>query len=300
MTKCQRKAIVAQIFCLLLLVGLTLQIMILPHAVSYAPSIGHQTRYDYGFISSQTNKTAADILYWTDETVANGNYTLKWHQYVNLTISVINLVSFFNNIQVVYNISADIHSNHVTICNSSWNLEKTLNSSVLTPVPTGIDSGTYYYLANEGVPGFFLNEDTLVSLTTGTNITVGSAIWNSISATTFIIGGSDEPCYQLYNLSITATERLETTYQIDQDVGIYYFANDTRTLNTGGVAQTLSYYYLILDTTVSLTAPPSPFLFIVLVIIAIIILVVVVLFVGCAIRRRWQRMRLPLIPEDGY
>jgi len=296
--KLHRRAILTQIFCLFLLLGSTLQIMVLPHAISYIPSIGHQTRYDYGFISSQTNKTAANILFWTGETVANGNYTLKWRQYVNLSITVINLVSFFNAVQVAYNISAEIHSNHVTISNSSWNLEKTLNSSVPTPVPTGIDSGIYYYLANEGVPGFFLNEDTLASLTTGTNITVSSAIWNSITASTFTIGGSDEPCYQLYNLSITATERLETTYQIDQDVGIYYFANDTRTLITGGVIQTLSYYFLILDTTVLLTAPPSPLLLIVVIIIAIIILIVVVLFVGCYIRRHWQRMRLLPLPED--
>lgn len=294
----QRSFVQTLFFCLLLLLGSTLPIIPPPRVIGYSPGVGHQTQYDYGFISIQSNRTAADILYWTGETVTNGNYTLKWHQYVNLSITVINLVFIVNAFQAFYDISVDIHSNHATISNSSWNQEKTLNGSVPTPVPTGIDSSIIDYPAHEGLLGFFLSEDTLVKITTGTNVTIGDTLWNSITVSTFNLKGNDEICYQLHNLSITATERLETTYKIEQDVGIYFTANDTRTLTTGGVIQTVSYYYSILDTSIPLIAPPNPLLILIVVIIVAIILVIVAILIGRILWRRLRRVELPPLPEE--
>ena len=73
---------------------------------------------------------------------------------------------------------------------------------------------------------------------------------------------------------------------IDQDVGIYYFANETTSLTAGSTAQSLSYYYRVLATTVSLV-PAADSLLLLVAMVAVVFTVGVILIL--IIRYIWLR-----------
>jgi hypothetical protein len=251
---------------------------------AYYPSIGDKTEYNYGFISIQPNQTAANVDFWTGLELPDSNYTMHWHQFVNLTIRVTNIAQIGLNILSSYNISVNIHSNQVTLSNNSWQTTIILNNSVSTPVPTGMTNQTFFIDVTEGYPGFFLGDTTLSQITPGSNVNIGTSRWHTISFSSFTLGGVDHICYQLFNTSVTSTELLETTFVIDQDIGVYFQANETRTLSVGSIQQVLTYYYHVRTTNISLIPPPNPLLLLLIIGIVVVVLIIVLVVI---IRAYW-------------
>ncbi|MHA2427758.1 MAG: hypothetical protein ACXADB_07020 [Candidatus Hermodarchaeia archaeon] len=252
------------------------------------PSVGDQTRYDYGFISILFNQSATEIQYWTSQSLTDSNYTLHWHQYVNLSIRISHLVPIGLGIQAYYNFSVNIFSNIVRISNSTWHTTITLNGTVPAPAPTGISSGLVDCLTSHGLPGFFLDGETLSTISTGSNVIIGSSLWHTVTYTSFQIESTEQFCYQLLNSSTTTNQQINTTYVIDQDVGIYFMANETSTFVVDSLATYLIYYYHVLATDTSLIPPPNPLPIYIIAAVTIIILVVVVVLL---IRTLWLRRR---------
>jgi hypothetical protein len=274
------------IIALLLAIGWNAYILHGSLASAYTPLVGDQTRYDYGFINVLSNQTAADIQYWTDTALIEGNYTMNWHQYVNLSIRVSHLIPSGPIIQAYYNFSVNIHSNIVTIFNSTWQTTITLNGSVATPAPTGVSSGLVDYSANQGLPGFFLDDGTLSTISIGSNVMIGGSFWQTVSQITFTLSDSEQLCFHLFNSSTGANQQVDTEYIIDQDTGIYYKANETTVVSIDSVTTTLTYYYQVLTTTVALIPPPSPLPIFILAAIVSIILIALILLLT---RTLWLR-----------
>jgi hypothetical protein len=274
------------IIALLLAIGWNAYILHGSLASAYTPLVGDQTRYDYGFINVLSNQTAADIQYWTDTALIEGNYTMNWHQYVNLSIRVSHLIPSGPIIQAYYNFSVNIHSNIVTIFNSTWQTTITLNGSVATPAPTGVSSGLVDYSANQGLPGFFLDDGTLSTISIGSNVMIGGSFWQTVSQITFTLSDSEQLCFHLFNSSTGANQQVDTEYIIDQDTGIYYKANETSVVSIDSVTTTLTYYYQVLTTTVALIPPPSPLPIFILAAIVSIILIALILLLT---RTLWLR-----------
>jgi len=257
-----------------------------PRVVAYTPSIGNLTEYDYGFVSIQPNLTATQIYHWTGLNLSVGNYTLHWQQYVNLTISVLNIAQVGPVLEALYNFSVSIFSNVATVSNSSWQTIESLGGLVSAPAPTSVTDGLQAYPITDGVSGFFLDDATLATFTTGTDVIVGNGRWQAIDHTTFTFQGSEQLCYQLFNSTSTPEELQETTFVIDRDVGIYYQANDTRILSVDPVQQSLTYYYEVLATNIPLEPIPSPLPILIIIGIAVVVLVIIVILF---IRMRYLR-----------
>jgi hypothetical protein len=255
---------------------------------AYIPTINEQTNYDYGFISQLHNQTAADIAYWTTLSLAESNYTMNWHQVTNLSIRVSHLIPSGPNIQAFYNFSVTIFSNIVVISNSTWETTITLNGLVPAPAPTGVSSGLVEYPTSQGLPGFFLDDNTLSTITIGSNQIIGGSLWQSVTHTTVIASGSEQLCYQLFNSTSTSNQIIDTTYVIDHDVGIYYQANETTVVTIDSIATSLTYYYEVLNTTVALVPAPSPWPIIIVAVIAAVILIVVIILL---VRALWLRRK---------
>lgn len=255
---------------------------------AYVPSIGDQTRYEYGFISILFNQSATEIQYWTSQPLTESNYTMHWHQYVNLSIQISHLVPSGLGIQAYYNFSANIFSNIVRISNSTWHTTITLNGTVPAPAPTGISLGLVDYPTSQGLPGFFLDGETLRTISTGSNVIIGSSSWHTVTHTSFQIEGTEQLGYQLFNSSTTTNLQINTTFVIDQDVGIYFRANETSTFVVDSLTTYLIYYYHVLATNVSLIPPPNPLPIYIIAIITTSILVVVAVLL---IRTLWLRRR---------
>lgn len=254
---------------------------------AYYPTIGDQTEYNYGFISNQPNQTAVNINFWTGLNLPDSNYTMHWHQYVNLSIQVTNVAQVGLNILGSYNVSINIHSNHVTISNNSWQTSIFLSKTAPTPVPTGIMNGTFFSDVLVGYPGFFLDYTTLSQITPGSNVIIGTSRWQTVSYSSYTLGGIEHVCYQLFNTSSTPTELLETTFVIDQDVGIYFQANETRILSVGSLQQSLTYYYQAITTNIPLIPPPNPILILgIAVIVTVILIIVIILVIRTYLTRR--------------
>jgi len=246
------------------------------------------TSYDYGFINTLHNLTATEINYWTDLSLSANNYTMNWHQIVNLSIQVSHLTPNGPIIQAYYNFSVNVFSNVVRIINSTWQSTITLNGSVPAPAPTGVSTGLVDYPTSQGLPGFFLDYNTLSTISPGSNVIVGDSLWHTVTHSTFTIHGSEQFCYRLFNQSSTLTHQTETNYLIDQDIGIYYYANETTTITNDSVDTYLTYYYQVLTTNVSLIPPPSPIpIYIVAAVVTIILIIAVILL----IRALWLRRR---------
>jgi hypothetical protein len=260
----------------------------LSRARAYTPSPGHRTTYDYGFISTQPNLTASDIHQWTGLNLTGTGYTLHWQQFVNLSIAVVQVAAVANLLRVLYEFSVLIHSNRATVSNSSYQETVTLNGSTQAPAPTGVPSGFVDLPVYVGLAGFFLDDTTLSTLRTGPNVTIGGSLWQSITLDVFTLNGHEETCYLLHNQSILVNASIQTTYRIDQDVGLYFWANETHTLTDAGLNRTLTYYYTVLESTVPLAPLPNllPLLTVVAV-AAIVLAIVVALFV----RALWLRRR---------
>ncbi len=256
---------------------------------AYTPSVGDQTQYDYGFINVLHNQSAADINYWTALSLLDSNYTMNWHQHVNLSIRVSHLTPTCCDIRAFYNFTVNIFHNVVTVFYSSWETTVILNGSVPTPAPTGVNSGLVEYPTTLGLPGFFLDDGTLGLITTGSNVQIGSSRWHTITHSTFSLDGSEQLCYQLFNRSLSPDQLIETTFIIDQDMGAYYQANETTIITTNSLDTALTYYYQVLNTTISLLPPPSPLPFYIVIAVAIVIVVIVILILF----RRWWRRRTP-------
>ncbi len=251
---------------------------------AYSPIIDHHSIYNYGFINVLNNQTAAEIDYWTNLILPESNYTMNWHQLVNLSIRVAHLVPIGPIIQAYYNFSVTIFRNVVTVFNNTWQTIVSFNGSVPAPAPTGISSGLVDYPITEGLPGFFLDVGTLSVITTGSNVIIGESLWQMVSHTTITLGSSPQLCYQLFNSSSSSNQQITTTYIIDQDVGIYYQANETTVVTVGSTDTSITYYYQVLTTNISLIPPPSPLP------IFIIVATVIVVVVGVAVlllRRLW-------------
>jgi hypothetical protein len=268
-----------------------------PCVGAYTPSAGHWTLYDYGFINTLPNLTADDIRYWTARNLTGSGYTLRWHQYVNLSIAVAAVALVANVWRVLYDFSVVIHSNLATVSNSSWQMAIPLNGSALPPAPTGVSSGVVDLPVCEGLAGFFLDDLTLTTLHAGTNVNIGGSLWQSIALTTFTLNGLDEACYQLHNVTTAVNASIETTYRIDRDAGIYFWANETRTLTIAGLNRTLTYYYTVLESTVPLVPPANPLPFLLVVVVGAIVLAVVVTLFARALWLRRRRSRLPPLLE---
>ena len=255
---------------------------------AYVPSIGDHTSYAYGFINTLFNQTATEIHHWTNLALPESNYTMNWHQYVNLSIHVSHLVPSGPGIQAFYNFSVNIFCNIVHIFNDTWFTTVTLNETVPTPAPTGISSGLVDYPTTQGLPGFFLDDGTLTTISTGSNVIIGGDLWQEVAQTTFSIESSEQLCYQLFNSSTTTNLQINTTYVIDQDMGSYYMANETTTLVVYSLATSFTFYYQVLTSNVSLIPLPSPLpILIVEAAVAIILAIVVILL----IRAFWLRRR---------
>jgi hypothetical protein len=163
-----------------------------------------------------------------------------------------------------------------------------MNGSVAAPAPTGVTSELVESPITDGLPGFFLDDLTLSTITEGTNVDIGGSLWQTIEYTTFTIDGSEELSYRFVNSSTTTDTHLETTFTIDHDVGIYYRANDTRILSVGPLEQSLTYYYQVLSTTIPLVPLPNPLPIFLIAGIATVILVIVIVLL---IRAYWLRRR---------
>jgi hypothetical protein len=261
----------------------------------YMPVVGHQTHYEYGFISTQANLSAFEIETWTagELVLPESNYTMHWHQHVNLTISVV-AISLTN---ASYEFNVTIHSNVVTVSNSSpWQTAVVLNGSANAPDPTGVIPGILDYTFNRGLPGFFLDDTTLASISLGNDVLIGDSLWDTITNTTYVLGENTESCYHLQNTSITSTAYLETQYVIDQDVGIYFSANETQILTYDSDVQSLTYYFRVLSTTIPLIPPPDLTLLFIVIGVIIIIVVIIIYLSWRYISRRRRRVRLPPAP----
>ena len=163
-----------------------------------------------------------------------------------------------------------------------------MNGSVAAPAPTGVTSGIVESPLSDGLAGFFLDDLTLTTITVGSNVDIGGSLWQTIEYSTFIISGSEQLSYQLFNSSTTTDTYLETTFNIDHDVGIYYRTNDTRLLSVGSIEQSLTYYYEVLSTNVALIPPPNPLpIFIVIGVVTVLLIIVIILLV----RAYWLRRR---------
>jgi hypothetical protein len=244
---------------------------------AYAPVIGHQTDYDYGFIYNQSNLTATEIQFWTGLNLAPSNYSITWNQHVNLSIEVI---------PDFYNRTVNIHSNTVFIENSSWQTSITLNGSTPAPAPTGISSGLITPSIGGSLEGFFLDDAALNQITLGTNVTLGGSLWNSISLSSFQFAGVNHTSFELTNVSTTTNEEIITKYLIDQDVGIYLFANESRRISVGPLDQRIQYYFIIYATNIPLS--PTPNLLPLIAISAVVSLVLIIAII-LVIRRRRHR-----------
>lgn len=255
---------------------------------AYVPFVGDQTSYDYGFVNVLFNQTATEIQYWTNLSFPESNYTMHWHQHVNLSIQVSHVIPNGLGIQVFYNFSVNIFSNVVRVFNSTWQTTVTFNGTVPAPAPTGISSGMIDYPTSQGLPGFFLDDGTLSTIALGSNVIIGESLWHTVAHTTFQMESSEQLCYRFFNSSTTTNQQTNTTYVIDQDVGIYYRANETSIFVVDSLATYLTYYYQVLTTTVSLIPPPNPLPIYIIAAIAAIILVIVVILL---IRAFWSRRR---------
>lgn len=257
-----------------------------PSIQSYSPSVGHYTLFDYGFISRQSNLPAAVIELWTGLILPEDNYSMYWNQNVNLSIAVTNIAIVAGVSRTFYNFSVHIDSNDVTVHNGSVFHNLHLNGTVPAPAPTGVTPRIVDYPLSEGVPGFFLDDFTLANIAPGINITVGASRWNSITYSTFTLEGSEQLCYELSNETLFSAERINTTLLIDQDVGIYYQAEETRTLTSGPSESSLTYYYQVLTTTIPLTPPPNLIPTIIIAVVATIIIVIVSVLLVRTYRQR--------------
>lgn len=262
----------------------------------YTPILGHQTHYDYGFINTGVNLTADDINFWTGLSLSESNYTMRWHQHVNLTISVIST----SPATADYRYNVTILNNVVTISNTSWESgDVILNASVSTPSPTVLDNGTHQYPIGSGLPDFFLDDTTLASITMGNNVMIGNSLWETITNTTFTLGESTEACYQLQNTTTIANTRYETRQVIDQDVGIYYSNNETRILSYGALQGIITYYYRVVATNIPLFPPPNPLITILIIVLIAVIIITVIILLWHYISRRRRRVQLPPQPEPS-
>lgn len=291
-----RLALVLSLSFLLLLVEVPL-LGSQPSVGAYTPALGHRTLYDYGFTNTLPNQTADDVFDWAALNLTGNGYTLRWHQYVNLSIAVAAVAVVLNVLRVLYDFSVIIHSNRVVISNSSWQKTVLLNGSARAPAPTGVLSGLVDLPVYQGLAGFFLDDTTLTALHAGPNVNIGGSFWQSITLTTFTLHGQEEPCYLLHNVTHVADTSIETTYRIDQDVGIYFWANETRTLTYAGLNRTLTYYYTVLASTVPLVPPPNPLPFLLVVAVGAIVLAIVVALFARALWLRRRRSRLPPPPD---
>ncbi len=275
---------------LLLLTSTPLQV------AGYSPIAGHLTHYDYGFINTRVNQTADDINFWTGLSLSESNYTMRWHQHVNLTISVVST----GPENAAYEFYVTIVNNVVTISNSTpWQTEVILNESASAPSPTGVVPGTNNYPLSSGLPGFLLNDVTLASISLGNDVLIGDSLWETITNTTYTLGESIEPCYQLQNTSTLTNVRYETQHVIDQDVGIYFSTNETQILTYGPLQETITYYFRVLSTTIPLFPLPNPLITILLIILIAVIIITVVILLWRFISRRRRRFQLPPEPETS-
>ncbi|MFX1575720.1 MAG: hypothetical protein ACFFCF_00955 [Promethearchaeota archaeon] len=285
-----RHEVSVTIILFILASGLNIHALQISPTTAYTPTSNEQTSYDYGFIGQLHNQTAADIAYWTTLSLAESNYTMNWHQVTNLSIRVSHLIPSGPNIQAFYNFSVTIFSNIVVISNSTWETTITLNGSVPAPAPPGVSSGLVEYPTSQGLPGFFLDDNTLSTITIGSNQIIGGSLWQTVTHTTLIASGTEQLCYRLFNSSTAPNQIIDTTYVIDHDVGIYYQANETTVVTIDSIATSLTYYYEVLNTTVALVPAPSPWpIIIVAVIAAVILIVVITLLVRALWLRRTQR-----------
>ncbi|MFX1300105.1 MAG: hypothetical protein ACFFAL_04130 [Promethearchaeota archaeon] len=278
--------VIGLIFVFLISMSGTAFISIQPKVAAYTPYVGDMTEYDYGFVSIQPNLTATQIFHWTGLTLFVGNYTLHWQQYVNLTISVVNIAQVGPMIEALYNFSVSIFGNVATVSNSSWQTVESLNGSVSAPAPTGVADGLFAYPITDGISGFFLDDATLATLSTGTNVIVGNSRWQQIDYATIAFQGSDQLCYQLFNSTSTPEELQETSFTIDHDVGIYFQANDTRILSVDPIEQILTYYYEVLATTIPLEPIPSPLPILIIIGVAVIVSAIIVFLLIRKLRLR--------------
>ncbi|MFX0077922.1 MAG: hypothetical protein ACFE8O_01670 [Candidatus Hermodarchaeota archaeon] len=278
--------VIGLIFVFLIGMSGTAFISTQPRVAAYVPSVGNSTDYDYGFVSIQPNLTETQIYHWTGLNISVGNYTLQWQQYVNLTISVVNIAQVGPVLEAFYNFSVSIFGNVATVSNTSWQTIESLDGSMSAPAPTGVTDGLFAYPITDGVSGFFLDVATLATLTIGTDVIVGNGRWQEIDYTTIAFQGSDQLCYQLFNSTSTPEELQETTFVIDHDVGIYYQVNDTRILTVDSIQQSLTYYYEVLTTNIPLEPIPSPLPILIIIGVAVIVLVIIVFFL---IRKLWLR-----------
>jgi hypothetical protein len=205
---------------------------------------------------------------------------------VNLTIRVVNIAQVGPLFEALYNFSVSIFGNVATVSNSSWQTIESFDGSVSAPAPTGVVNGISSYPITDGVSGFFLDDATLATLTTGTDVIVGNGRWQEIDYTNFPFQGTDQLCYQLFNRTSTPEELQETTFVIDHDVGIYYQANDTRILSVDPTQQALTYYYEVLAMNFPLEPIPSPLP--ILIVIGVVVIVVAII-VFLLIRKFWLR-----------
>lgn len=283
----QFQRLISSMFLLLLVMIWWLPLMgNRPLIQSYSPSVGYYTLFDYGFINRQSNLSAAEIELWTELILPEDNYSMYWNQNVNLSITVTNIAIVAGVTRAFYNFTVHIHSNDVTVHNGSVFHNLHFNGTVPAPAPTGVTPGIIDYPISDGLPGFFLDDYSLANIVPGINITVGASRWNSITYSTFVLEGSEQLCYELSNESVYSTERINTTLRIDQDVGIYYQAEETRTLTSGSSESSLTYYYRVLTTTIPLTPPPNLIPMIIIAVVAIIIIVVVSVLL---VRAYWRR-----------
>ncbi|MFW9935219.1 MAG: hypothetical protein ACFFDU_06915 [Candidatus Thorarchaeota archaeon] len=283
-----RHEVSVTIIVFILASGLNIYALQTSPTTAYTPTINEQTSYDYGFISQLHNQTAADIAYWTTLSLAESNYTMNWHQVTNLSIRVSHLIPSGPDIQAFYNFSVTVFSNVVVISNSTWETTITLNGSVPAPAPTGVSSGLVEYPTSHGLPGFFLDDNTLSTITIGSNQLIGGSLWQTVTHTTVIASGSEQLCYQLFNTTSTSNQIIDTAYVIDHDVGIYYQANETTVVTFDSIATSLTYYYEVLNTTVALVPAPSPWPIIIVAVVAAVILIGVIILV---VRSLWLRRK---------
>lgn len=283
-----RHKISATIIVCILVIGLNIHAVQTSLTAAYTPIISEQTNYDYGFISQLHNQTAADIAFWTTLSLTESNYTMNWHQYTNLSIRVSHLIPSGLNFQAFYNFSVIIFSNIIVISNSTWETTITLNGSVPAPAPTGISSGLVEYPTSQGLPGFFLDDNTLSTITTGSNQIIGESLWQTVTHTTVMASDSEQLCYRLFNSSTTSNQMINTSFVIDHDVGIYYQANETTVVTIDSIAASLTYYYEVVNTTVALVPAPNPLPIIIVAVIAALILIVVIILLA---RTLWLRRK---------
>jgi len=282
-----------------------LAVLVLPASLpcapcmGYTPHVGHWARYDYGFVCTQWNLSEIVIGSWTGLSLPRGNYTMLWHQYVNLTIAVISIPLIGVTPYGLYNISVQVHSNQVTVSNSTWQTTLILNASIPAPAPTGIESGLVLYPAGLGLPSFLLDDFTLAALHPGVNVTIGGGIWSSITLVTLQLGGDEETCYLLHNVTTTPISRIETSYTIEADSGLYIHANETQTYTYEENSQKVTYYYNLLSTNIPLMpSPPSPLPLLLVTLAIAVVIIAFLLFLLIRRRRRRRPLQLLTSPDS--